>query len=193
MKAIPTARPLIPARFLARVLALSLLPLATSCVGKYYDARYGPQTTEAQAAASRPDAQARSIVSYIGIRRADEATGAPPQVEFRLRVENLGSVPCTLVQHSLQLLSGTLEPFGAAQLSSPDAPVIAPGASANYEVLFPPPEGRAIRSIDLRALNLRWAIDFDGETTTNGMTFERIGPEYWDSPRFSLGVGFWGG
>lgn len=175
-------------------LAFSLLvtaPLLGGCVGKYYDARFGPQTTEAVAASSL-GGQARSIVSFIGVRRKDRESGAPPQVEFRMRVENMGAVACTLEQHSLQLLSGTLEPFGAAQLSSSDAPLIAPGASANYEILFPPAEGRSIDSIDLRSLNLRWAIAFDGESVTNGMTFERVVPAYYDSPRLSLGVGIWG-
>jgi hypothetical protein len=175
------------------VFPLLACALLSSCVSKYYDARFGPQATEAVAVSNAPGGQARSIVSFVGVRRKDRETGAPPQVEFKLRVENLGSIPCTLEQHSLQLLSGALEPFGAAQLTGADAPVIAPGASANYALLFPPAEGRTIDSIDLRSLNLRWGISFDGETITNGMTFERISPGYYDSSTsFSLGFGFWG-
>ncbi len=174
---------------LALCLAVTLL---SGCVSKYYDARFAPSTTEAIAAGSKPGSQARSIVSYVGVRREDTQTGAPPQVEFRMRVENLGSVTCTLEQHSLQLLSGALEPFGGAQLVSNDPPVIAAGASSNFIVLFPVAAGRAIEDIDLRSLNLRWAIAFDGEAITNGMTFERVPTDPYSSTNFSVGVGFWG-
>ncbi len=170
---------------------MALAPLLLSaCATKYYDARFTPQTVEALAVGTTPGAQARSVVSVVGVRRKDSETGAPPQVEFRLRVENLGSVPCSVEQHSMQLLSGKLEPFGAAQLQSADSPLIAEGASANYEVLFPVPTGQRIDDIDLRSLNLRWSIAFGSEVITNGMTFERMLPLRQDSGDFSLGIGF---
>jgi len=169
------------------ILAAALL---TGCASKYYDARFVPPTTEAIATASN-GAQARSVVSYVGVRRKDRKTGAPVQVEFRMRVENLGQVACTLEQHALQLLSGSLEPFGAAQLASDDAPVIPPGGSANYDVLFPIPADRRVDDVDLRSLNLRWAIAFDGETVTNGFTFERLVPAPYPTTDFSIGIGFW--
>ncbi|MEO6711101.1 MAG: hypothetical protein ABIP42_16090, partial [Planctomycetota bacterium] len=115
-----------------------------------------------------------------------------PQVEFRMRVENLGSVACTLEQHALQLLSGALEPFGAAQLVSEDPPLIAAGATANYDILFPLPAERSANDVDLRSLNLRWAIAFDGRSVTNGFTFERVVPSPYESSHFSVGIGFWG-
>ena len=184
-----------------KTLALSLCLAATlllgisglsGCAAKYYDARFSPSTTEATASGTRPGSQARSVVSLVGVRRHDSQTGAPPQVEFRMRVENLGSVPCTLEQHSLQLLSGALEPFGAAQLESNDPPLIAAGTSSNFVILFPAAPGRNIDDIDLRSLNLRWAIAFDGEVITNGMTFEHVPTDAYSSTNFSVGVGFWG-
>ncbi len=178
-----------------KILAFSLCLAATllsGCASKYYDARFSPPTTEAIANGTQPGSQARSVVSLVGVRRQDKETGAPPQVEFRMRVENLGSVSCTLEQHSLQLLSGALEPFGVAQLESNDPPLIAAGASSNFVVLFPVAPGRRINDIDLRSLNLRWGIAFDGEVITNGMTFERVPPEPYTSTNFSVGVGFWG-
>ena len=89
--------------------------LVSSCASTYYDARFTPQTTEAISSAAAAGAQARCVVSLVGVRRKDRETGAPPQVEFRMRIENLGKVSCTLEQHALQLLSGSLEPFGAAR------------------------------------------------------------------------------
>ena len=82
--------------------AFSVAACLTGCMSTYYDARFTPQTTEAIASGTA-GAQARSVVSIVGVRRKDRQTGAPPQVEFRMRVENLGKVPCTLEQHSLQL------------------------------------------------------------------------------------------
>lgn len=175
-----------------RLGVILIAALLSGCAAKYYDARFAPPATEAIAAGSTAGAQARSVVTLVGVRRKDSKSGAPPQVEFRMRVENLGSVPCTLEQHSLQLLSGTLEPFGAAQLVSSDPPLIAAGTSANFTLLFPPAEGRRIDNIDLRSLNLRWAIAFDGEVVTNGMTFERVLPAAYGSSDFHVGIGFWG-
>jgi hypothetical protein len=126
------------------------------------------------------------------MRRRDSKTGAPAMIEFRIRVENLGVVPCTLEQHTLQLLSGKLEPFGAAMLESSDPPLIAPNANANYTVLFPLPADRTVENVDVLALNLRWAISFDGEAVTTGVTFERIVPLSSDEPRVSVGLGFFG-
>ena len=175
------------------VLLLFALASLPGCASKYYDARFAPTTTEAFAnSAAVPGGQARSIVRIIGVRRRDTQSGAPVQVELRMRVENLGKLPCTLQQHSLQLLSGQLEPFGAAQLSSDDPPDVAPGASANFVVLFPLPEGRKGDDIDMISLNLRWAIAFDGEDVTIGVTFERMLPMNYDSTNFSVGIGFWG-
>jgi len=168
-----------------------IVALLPGCAAKYYDARFVPQTTEASFT-GEAGAQARSVVSFVGVRRKDRKTGAPPQVEFRMRVENLGKVSCTLEQHSLQLLSGALEPFGAAQLSSDDPPVIVAGAASNYDILFPLPAGRGANEVDLRSLNLRWAVSFDGAEVTNGVTFERVVPQPYESSHFSVGIGFWG-
>jgi hypothetical protein len=162
--------------------------LLSSCASTYYDMRFAPPTTEA-IATSTNGGQARSVLSYVGVRRADSHTGAPAQVEFRMRVENLGKVSCTLEQHALQLLSGALEPFGAAQLVSNDPPLIVAGGNATFEVLFPVPPNRRPEDMDMRSLNLRWAIGFDGETVTNGFTFEHILPDSYNSTNFSFGVG----
>ncbi|HUR28689.1 MAG TPA: hypothetical protein VM509_10915 [Planctomycetota bacterium] len=165
--------------------------LLAGCASTYYDAHFVPQTAEA--ITTDPDGgQARSVVSYVGVRRKDRKTGAPPQVEFKMRVENLGKGACTLEQHALQLLSGSLEPFGAAQLAGNDPPVIVAGASANYDVLFPLPQGRSVSDVDLRSLNLRWAIRFDGQEYINAVTFERAVPVPYDSSHFSVGIGIWG-
>ncbi|MEO6709681.1 MAG: hypothetical protein ABI054_05255, partial [Planctomycetota bacterium] len=58
--------------------------LLTGCASTYYDTRFAPPTTEAIATAGE-GAQARSVVSFVGVRRKDRKTGAPPQVEFRMR------------------------------------------------------------------------------------------------------------
>jgi len=176
-----------------KYLFLLLLALLGGCTSKYYDARFMPTTTEAIANSSEAlGGQARSIVRVIGMRKQDSKAGTPAMFEFRMRIENLGQAPCTLEQHSLQLLSGTLEPFAAAQLESSDPPVIAPGASANYTLLFPLPEGRRIDDVDVLSLNLRWVIAFDAEAVTMGVSFERVVPLDSSSSHFSVGVGFWG-
>lgn len=177
--------------FTAALTIALVATLASGCASKYYDARFAPTTVEAVANGAG-GGQARSVVSVVGLRRKDGGTKAPPQAELRLRVENLGTVACTLEQHSLQLLTADLTPFGAAQLSGEAPPRVDVGGSANFELLFPLPAGREIDALDLRSLNLRWTIRFETDAVTNGATFERVLPMPYEGGRFSLGVGFWG-
>src|SRR5262245_55626578 len=128
--------------FGSMLLAVALF-CAAGCQSPYYSAQFLPSTNEIPVGVpEREDAKVRTLVSIRGVLRADTKTGAPAQVELRMRIENLGNVPCTLEQHSMQLLTGDLEPFEAAQISSPDPPVIAPGATSNFVIYFPMPGKR---------------------------------------------------
>lgn len=178
--------------WLFRAVSAAALALAAGCQSTYYGAQFLPATHEVPVIVPDvADAKARCLVSVRGVKRADTKAGTPEQVEVRMRIENLGQVPCTLEQHSMQLLTGDLEPFGAAQVTSSDAPVIAPGATANYELYFPMPNGKKSDNVNFKSLNLRWTLDFDGKAMTNGVTFERMvyADPYYDQPRFSVGVG----
>jgi hypothetical protein len=178
--------------WLSRAVSAAALALAAGCHSTYYAVQFVPATNEVPAIVpARDDAKARSLVSIRGVKRADKKSGAPEQVDIRMRIENLGQVPCTLEQHTLQLLSGDLEPFGAAQVNSSDPPVIAPGATSNFELYFPMPNGKKSDNVSFKSLNLRWTLDFDGQAMTNGATFERAAyrDPYWDEPHFQIGVG----
>jgi hypothetical protein len=181
-------------RSFGSLLLATVLFCAAGCHSSpYYSAQFLPATNEIPVGVpEREEAKVRTLLSVRGVLRADAKTGSPARVEVVMRIENLGRVPCTLEQHSMQLLTGDLEPFGAAQITSPDPPVIAPDATSNFVIYFPMPGGRDPDHVNFKSLNLRWTLVFDGQGVTTGATFERIYPAYgdpWSNVHFGVGVG----
>jgi hypothetical protein len=182
-------------RFIGWLAALAIpSALSAGCASTYYSARFGPATSEAMVSPpQKPEAAARVLVSVIGVRKPDSKSGTPAEAELRMRMENLGRVPVRPEEHSLELLSGALEPFGTARIVSQDPPVVAPGAASTFDLFFPMPGRKSPEEVDLRSLNLRFTLDFDGQPVTTGINFERVVPvydPYWSEPGVSIGVGF---
>lgn len=142
------------------------------------------------AAASVPGAQVRTLVSVLGIAR--ESAAGRDQAEIRMRLENLGNVPATLVESGLSLVSADLQSFGPGELVGPSDMTVPPGGNAVFDVHFALLDGKKPSKLDLSGLNLRWTLDFAGTSVTAGATFQRQYVEVYDPgyPRWHVGFGY---
>jgi hypothetical protein len=162
------------ARQLVRLLSIVAVLASTGCRSTYYSAAFVPATHEAVVKPDRPEgALAHAFAAVRGVRRMDKDAGTPPLVEVRMRLENRGSVPFHLEQHSLELLSGDFVPFAAAQMSSAGEPRLEPGGAINIDLSFPMPEGRDVDDVDFTSLTLSWTLVFGDTRARTSATFER--------------------
>ena len=169
------------------VLLASLMSLSSCSTSRWYDASFAPAPLETEIRAQADaGSQVRALVTILGIARK---TG---EVEVRLRLENLGTSPAVLIVQSLELVSADLEMFGPARIEPHEDRVVASGESLSVDASFPPPANKKIGDVNLRGLNLRWTLEFNGNKVTTGATFQRTEWHYWpdDYPRWSLGVGY---
>jgi hypothetical protein len=173
------------ARSLRILCALSLV-LAPACkASRWYHARYFPAPSELELRAQAvPGSQVRALASVLGVARADEKAGRPKQVEVRLRLENLGTVPARLVEQDLSLLSADLVPFEPPRLEPTDLSV-PPGGTLQFDVAFPAP----VRELDWSALNLRFGVLFQDVPVVAGTTFTRQHDTYY-APHWRVGFGY---
>jgi hypothetical protein len=178
------------------VALLGLLALG-SCQGPWYSARFLPAPLEVQLAAEgEPSAQARALLTVVGIRRA--ADGQPAQVVVRLRLDNMGDARLALVPEGFDCVTSDLVSMGAPSLDADPGEPLASGESRTWTAAFPVPAGRTPEDLDWRGLNLKWTVDFEGRRVTTGVTFDRVYDRgyydpyydpYWDGPYGGVNVG----
>lgn len=169
------------------------LVLTTACQSsRYYDARYFPAPLEREVHADAlAGSQVRALISILGVARANSDEGRPKQVEVRLRFENLGSIPATLVEKDLSLVSADIVPFGPARIMSPGELTVPPAEARQFDVAFTAP---AVE-VDWTALNLRFGLLFNEKLVNEtpvvlGATFTRQSAYYYPDPVWHVGVGY---
>ena len=173
---------------LSASLALALV-LLTGCA-TYYDHRFAPAPIEVElfVGERQPEAQARALVTVLGIRRPADGRGA--LVEARLRIENIGSTPVALVPDTLSLVAADLRELGTPSVAPWPEP-IAQGSSGLYDIDFELKAGRTPGDYDLQGLNLKFEVDFGDQRVQTGITFERTSLAYPSDPRVSFGFGYY--
>jgi hypothetical protein len=159
-----------------------------------YNSRYVYEPRPIDIEAPRPGADdaepARTLVTVVGVRRADDKTQLPACVEVRLRVENTSPFSVAFDPESLVLFSAGLERF-SNPIVRPEAPItIEPAGSAVVEAFFPFPEGRTLGELDLSGLNLRWSLQVGGQPVTSSASFVRLPNAYYDRYHYRVGVGY---
>jgi hypothetical protein len=128
--------------------AMLLAVLAGGCAS-HSDVRFAPAVQDVELRGEAGDLEARVVVAWREIAEPD----AGPELRLRVRVENPGATPFTLVPAQFRLLDAALVPFGPARV--PDLPVsVAPHAAATFELAFPAGEV-PLTERDLSALHLR--------------------------------------
>ena len=179
----------------ARIGSMSLV-LVVAVVGgcSVYDSRFAFDPGPVDVPASRPgspDAEpVRTLVTVLGVRRADDRSAMPPGVDVRLRVDNTSPYQVTFDPAMLVLFSAGLERF-AEPIVIPAEPIeLAPGGSGMIDASFPFPEAGTPNDMDLSGLNVRWTLVIDGESVTSSATFERLPRGYYDRHPYRIGVGF---
>jgi len=151
-----------------------LAAAACGCSPYYAGSTYEPKPADVDLRApDRPTANARTLVSVIGLRKKDESAGLPPSVELRIRLENDGATAITFDPSSLELLAANLESFPAAAVAPAGRVQVAPGDAATVTAYFPFPDGKVPGPYDLSGLSLRWQADVDGEMVSANATFHR--------------------
>jgi hypothetical protein len=159
-----------------------------------YNSRYVYEPRPIDVEAPRPGAEdaepARTLVTIVGVRRADDKAQLPASVEVRLRVENTSPYPVEFDPGSLALFSAGLERFADPIVRPGTAVALEPADSAVVEAYFPFPEGRAPGDLDLSGLNLRWSLQVGGQPVTSSASFVRLPDAYYDRYHYRVGVGY---
>ena len=121
------------------VAALGLCLLGACRSSPWYDYRFAPAPLEAQVTSEAdPSAQVRALVTVMGISRATE--GRPDAAEVRMRIENIGRQPATLIEDSLSLVTADLTSFGKASVHPIGERTVPPGATKVFDISFPLPK-----------------------------------------------------
>ena len=159
-----------------------------------YDSRYvfGPKPVDVESAVPGvSDVEpVRTLVSVIGVRRADQEAQRPASVEVRLRVENTSPASVTFDPTSLALFSADLKQFPAPIVEPPDPFDVEPQASAIVEAFFPFPDEADPADFDLSGLNVRWTMRIGGQPVTSSASFTRRREVYYPRHRFHFGIGY---
>jgi hypothetical protein len=148
----------------------------------YSNVRFAPAIQDTELRGEADDVEARIVVAWRGIKERDDV----PELRFRVRVENPGPTPFTLVPAAFELLDAALTSFGdAATDALPTA--VEPGGSVTFEIAFPVSGAKALEGFDLSALTLR--TRFQGERWSWNTTFQRAVRAY-DDPYYEPHWGF---
>lgn len=160
-----------------------LLGLGCASCASYSDVRFAPALQDVELRGEDDDVQARIVVAWRGIEEREDV----PELRFRLRLENPGPMPFTLVPAELELLDGALSSFGPA-LTENMPTLVEPGGSATFDIAFPVSGGTTLASYDLSTLTLR--AGFQGGRWSWSTTFQRVEvPAPSPAWGFSFGVG----
>lgn len=174
-----------------------LLFLVAGCSPYVEDYEFVPRPALAQLPATQPSQPppVAAWASVIGVRRADRDLGVPDSVEISLRVENNGARQVLFDPRTMELTDGTLERFPDPVIVPPQNWTLEPGQSIVVNAYFPFLPGRSWDTTDLASLQLRWAVDVDGQVMGQTVFFRRTvryyyyySYPYWDYPP----VGFYG-
>jgi hypothetical protein len=190
-----------------KTLLLALLAACLASCSTFYDARFAPSPLEVKLADSEVSGlEGRVLITVSGVRRPDSETGRPAQVEVRMRLENVGSVPFSLDAGSLQLSTADLFTLPAGELVPQVPEAVEPGGASEVAVAFPIPPSKSFYSLDWRGLNLRLILRYAERRKLVSASFERLsyypygygyGPYYsmgWGYGGWGYGAwGFWGG
>ena len=173
------------------LIACSLLTMLSACSSsRWYDYRFSPAPLEAQVTTvADPEAQVRALVTVVGVSRGRD--GKRDAVEIRMRLENLGRRTVSLVEPSVSLVTADLEGFERPEIAGEEPSTIPPDGSRTIDLVFPLPKGKKPGELNLRGLNLRWTLSFEGRDVTTSATFQRDVPVrvYEPEPRVHIGVG----
>ena len=174
---------------------LLLLGVGLSAAGgcSLYNSAYvfdpGPVDVTAYKPGTHDD-PVHTLITIVGVRRADKESGIPASLEVRLRVENTSRYPITFEPASLVLFSGDLERFPDPILYPAEPLALAPDQHGIVEAYFPFPDGRKATEVDLSGLNVRWTVSVDGHPVTSSASFQRRPDAYYDRHRHRIGVGY---
>ncbi len=172
------------------------LVLVAAVVGgcSVYDSRYAFDPGPVDVPASKPGAldaePVRTLVTILGVRRAEDRSTSPPGVDVRLLVDNTSPYPVTLEPAKLVLFSAGLERFADAIVRPAGPMELAPGESGTIDASFPFPEAGTPEDMDLSGLNVRWTLVIDGESVTSSATFGRLPRGYYDRHPHRIGIGY---
>ena len=131
-----------------------------------------------------------TLLSVIGVRRADNDSQLPRSVEVRLRVENTSPFRVKFDPGSVALFSAGLQRFPDPILHPPATADLGPGESVVMEAFFPFPDDESFSDFDLSGLNVRWTMDIDGHQITSSASFARLPQAYYDRYPNRIGVGY---
>lgn len=165
------------AGFFGTVLIIGLLGSA-GCRPSVYVRGYAfypqPAAVEVLSRGGEQPSPLTVLISVLGVHKQDVRKNIPYSVVLRLRFENTGSIPVVFDPRTLDLVTGTLQPFEPA-LPQPDLPVtIPPGRRITVSAKFPFPSGRTPSDMDLSHLRLRWEVTIDKYPVVQTAAFDRI-------------------
>lgn len=120
--------------------------------------------------------QSVTLVSVVGVRRADPRRSEPAVVEVRIRVTNSGPSVVGFDPNGLVLVAGDLEPFGSPRLSTQDPIQVTAHQSVTVTAFFPFPDQTVPSGMDLSAVNLSWELQINGRRVPLSTTLVRADP-----------------
>lgn len=137
--------------------------------------QYVPQPVMATIFTREQKPAVNVLVSVMGIHQADQSV--PLSVELRLRMENTGVAAATLDPRSMELVSGSLQPFDAPLVRPPQPLQVAPGQTGTMTTFFRFPAGSNFQTMGLETLRLRWQVLIDNKPIEQTAYFERATPQ----------------
>ena len=127
--------------------------------------------------AASPQKPLTMLATVLGIRREDSQRHIPTSVEIRLRFENDGNAAVEFDPRTLELVTGTLRPFGPPRTSPPQPTMIPPGQSRTVMALFAFPPGARPRDMNLSYLRLRCYVNIERQPVLLNAYFHQAVPE----------------
>ncbi len=166
-------------RRIAAVLLIACLGSTMGCSA--YDARYAyqpkPSVTMIQFGDDPDTAPLRMLSSIIGIRRPTKEAGNRSFVEAAILFDNTSLETIAFDPATAALFAGDVQRFPDPDLVSQEKITIEPGHTARVMLLFAFPHTEPKTPIDLNGLNLRWAIQHNGQSYYQSATFDRRSPQ----------------
>ncbi len=166
-------------RRIAAVLLIACLGSTMGCSA--YDARYTyqprPSVTMIQFSDDPDTAPLRMLSSIIGVRRPTKQPPSGSFVEAAILFDNTSLETIAFDPATAALFAGDVQRFPDPDLTDQGKILIDPGQTARVTLLFPVPQTEHQTPIDLNGLNLRWAIEHNGQPYYQNATFDRRSPQ----------------
>ncbi|MHC4219323.1 MAG: hypothetical protein ACYSU7_12820 [Planctomycetota bacterium] len=174
---------------------LMLAAMAAALGGcSVYSTRYVYEPEPADVESARPGADeadpAQTLVTIVGVRRADERSQLPASVEVRLQLNNTSPFPVTFDPATLALTGGGSDRFPDPIVRPEGVVTLAPQDTAVVDAFFPFPAGRSAEDLDLSALDLQWIVKLDGDAVASSAGFTVLPTGYYDRYPRRVGVGY---